>query len=66
MPRKLRGREVEKIARTKRTTALERAEFRYPSEARVAADSPTSFAVKAADPQTSSLVEEFLAKRRKA
>lgn len=64
MPRKLRGREIEKVARTKRLTALERAEFRHPSEARVAADSPTSFAVKAEDAATQALIADFLAKRR--
>jgi hypothetical protein len=66
MPRNHRAKEIAKIARAKRDSALERAEFRYPSEARVAAASPTSFAVKAEDPATQAMIADFLEKRRTA
>jgi hypothetical protein len=63
MPRNHKAKEIAKIARAKRDTALERAEFRYPSEARVSADSPTSFAVKDVDAGTAAMIADFLAKR---
>lgn len=63
MPRNHRANEVARIAKAKRNTALERAEFRYPSEPRVSAASPTSFAIKDADPELSRMVAEYLAKR---
>ncbi len=63
MTRHHKAKEILKIAQAKRQSALERNEFKYPSEARVSAASPTSFAVKAADPELSRMVSDFLAKR---
>jgi hypothetical protein len=63
MPRNHKANEIVKIARAKRQSALERKEFSYPSEARVSADSPTSFAVKDVDAGTAAMIADFLAKR---
>ena len=66
MPRNHRAKEILKIAQAKRQSALERNEFKYPSEARVSAAGATSFSIKAADPELSRMVADFLAKRRTA
>ncbi len=66
MPRNHRAKEILRIAKAKRQSALERKEFAYPSEARVSADGATSFPVKSADPETSRMVAEYLEKRRTA
>ncbi len=63
MPRNHRAKEIEKIAKAKRQSALERGEFRRPSEARVSAASQTSFAVKTLDDETSRLIAEYVEKR---
>ena len=49
-----------KMARAKRDLALERGEFRLPSEPRTAPTSPTSFPVKIGDKNAERLVAEFL------
>ena len=63
MPRNHRAREILKIAQAKRQSALERNEFKYPSEARVSAVGATSFPIKDVDPETSRMIADFLAKR---
>ena len=63
MARNHTAKEIFKIARAKRQSALERGEFKYPSEARVSAASPTSFAVKTVDDETSKLIAEYVEKR---
>jgi hypothetical protein len=52
-----------RLARLRRDTALLRAELRGPSEARVSPAGLTSFPIKAEDPETKRMVEEFLARR---
>lgn len=52
-----------RIARVRRDIALERAEVRGLSQQRVPSAGITSFAVKAQDPETRRLVDEFLARR---
>ena len=66
MPRNHKAKEILRIAKAKRQSALERNEFRYPSEARIAAAGVTSFSIKDRDPEVSRMVAEFLAKRRTA
>ena len=66
MPRNHKAKEILRIAKAKRQSALERNEFRYPSEARIPAAGVTSFSVKDCDPEVSRMVAEFLAKRRTA
>jgi len=61
--RRYSAKETSRQAKAKRDVALERGEFRYPSEARVAAASPTSFPVKAEDAETRRLIDEALARR---
>ena len=63
MPRNHRAKEILKIAQAKRQSALERNEFKYPSEARVSAAGATSFSIKDVDPETSRMIADFLAKR---
>ena len=63
MPRNHKANEVMRIAKAKRNTALERLEFRYPSEARVSASGATSFAVKTVDDETARLIAEYVDKR---
>ena len=63
MPRNHRSKEILRIAKAKRQSALERKEFAYPSEARVSAASPTSFPVKAVDDETARLIAEYVDKR---
>lgn len=63
MSRSARSKDNAMIAQARRLRALERPEFREPSEPRRSADGATSFPVKAVDGETSRLVEEFLAKR---
>lgn len=63
MPRNHRAKEILRIAKAKRQSALERKEFAYPSEARVSAASPTSFPVKDVDAGTAAMIADFLAKR---
>ena len=45
MPRNHRAKEILKIAQAKRQSALERNEFKYPSEARVSAAGATSLGI---------------------
>lgn len=52
-----------KVAKARRQTALERNEFRYPSEPRVPADSATSFPVKAEDPELRKMIDDAIARR---
>jgi len=66
MPRNHKAKEILRIAKAKRQSALERNEFKYPSEARVSAAGATSFSIKDVDPATSQLIADFLAKRRTA
>jgi hypothetical protein len=66
MPRNPRGKESEKMARTKRLFALKRAEFAYPSETRIAAAGVTSYALKAEDPAVRAMIDAAVAKRRTA
>jgi hypothetical protein len=66
MPRNHKANEVMRIAKAKRQSALERAEFRYPSEARLPAAGVTSFPVKDLDAGTAAMIADFLAKRRTA
>ena len=63
MTRNHRAKEILKIAKAKRASALERTEFRYPSEARVSAAGATSFPVKAIDDETARLIAEYVDKR---
>ena len=66
MPRNHKAKEILRIAKAKRQSALERNEFRYPSEARLPAAGVTSFSIKDVDPETSRMIADFLAKRRSA
>ena len=68
MPRNHRSKEILRIAKAKRQSALalERGEFAYPSEARVSADGATSFPVKDVDARTAAMIADFLEKRRTA
>ena len=63
MTKRLSGAQIERAARAKRSSALAREELRQPSSPRVAAPGPTSFALKARDPETDELVAAFLAGR---
>lgn len=51
------------VAKAKRARALERNEFRTPSEPRVAPDGATSAPIKAEDPETRRLIDEAIARR---
>ena len=63
MPRNHKAKEILRIAKAKRRSALERNEFKYPSEARVSADGATSFPIKAVDDETARLIAEYVDKR---
>ncbi len=63
MPRNHNAKEILRIAKAKRQSALERKEFAYPSEARVSATGATSFAVKTVDDETAKLIAEYVDKR---
>lgn len=63
MPRNMRRDESQRRSKAKRDAALARTEFAYPSSPRVAAAGPTSFALKADDPNDRRLIDEALAKR---
>ncbi len=63
MTRHHKAKEILKIAQAKRQSALERNEFKYPSEARVSAAGATSFPVKAVDDETARLIAEYVDKR---
>lgn len=52
-----------KQAKLKRSLALARSELRQPTEPRVSASSPTSFPVKAVDPDVTRMVEDFMRRR---
>lgn len=65
MPRDNRARTNQLVARERRAFALERNEFRYPSEKRTAAAGATSFPLKAEDPEVRRLIDEALARRRR-
>jgi hypothetical protein len=56
-------RRASKIAKARRQTALDRHEFRYPSDQRISADSPMSAALKAEDPELRKMIDEALARR---
>lgn len=66
MPRDLKSWENKRRSKAKREAALARIEFAYPSAPRSPAAGPTSFAIKADDPDDRRLIEEALAKRGKA
>lgn len=51
------------LAKAKRAHALERNEFRTPSEPRVAPDGATSAPIKAEDPEVRKMIDEALARR---
>jgi hypothetical protein len=65
MPRDYRPRELALKNRARRDNALARRDLREPSAARQAATSPTSFAVKAVDPDVRRMIDEALARRVK-
>lgn len=52
-----------KKAKARRATALERNEFRVPSEPRTAPAGATSFPIKAEDPALRRMIDEAVAKR---
>lgn len=52
-----------KVARNRRAFAMERNEFRQASTPRASAAGTTSFAVKAADPETERLIREFIGRQ---
>lgn len=62
MPRNLKRDEIERRARARRESALRWIDL-GPGHQREAAAGPTSMAVKAADPETARMVEEFLRNR---
>lgn len=66
MPRDMRADENRKRAKARRDFALERNEFRYPSEPRIAPDGPTSFPLKADNIDDRRLIDEALARRAHA
>lgn len=63
MPRDMRHGEHVRRVKARRALALARMELRGASDERVAAASPTSFAVKIQDPETRRLIDEALARR---
>ena len=65
MPRDLNARENEKRAKAKRQRALDRGEFRGPSQSRAPTTAPTSFPLKApVDAATHRMIDEEIARRR--
>lgn len=52
------------LAKVRRAIALERVEFKYPSEPRKAAAGATSFPLKAEDPNLRAIIDEALARHR--
>jgi len=52
-----------KLSRNRRAFALERNEFRLPSEPRISAQGVISAPIKAPDPETRRLIDEALARR---
>lgn len=65
MSRRYSPKEHDKMIRAKREFALERREIRGASERRAASSSPTGFAVKVVDDETLSMMDEFLARKRR-
>lgn len=51
------------IQKARRQLALDRPELRQPSEARTSPVGPTSYPIKAEDPETRRLIDEALARR---
>lgn len=64
MPRDYRANENERKAKARRAHALSRTELGQPTTPRTSAAGPTSMGIKAIDPETTRMVEEFLAARR--
>lgn len=64
MTRNIGARRKTNVAKVRRATALERNEFRYPSEPRTAPAGATSFPVKATSESDRKLIDEALAARR--
>lgn len=64
MPRDYRAHENTRKAKAKRQQALERNELRGPSTPHVSAAGATSAPIKAPDPATDAMIEEFLARKR--
>lgn len=60
-----RDRADEKLAKFRRAKALDRNEFRHPSEPRTPAAGITSFPVKAEDPAVRAMIDEALERRGK-
>jgi hypothetical protein len=52
-----------KVARQRREKALIRGEFRTPTSPRVSSAGLTSFAIKAEDPETRRMIDEYIANR---
>lgn len=63
MTRRYNSKESARKARAKRDLALERLEFRLPSEPRAAPTGPTSFPVKIMDESIRALIDAELARR---
>lgn len=55
-----------RVAKSRRNSALERAELRGPSTPRVFPQGATSFAIKVGDPKTREMIDNFLAMRGQA
>jgi len=65
MSRRYSAGEKAKRARAKHELALERSEFRYPSQPREAAAGATSFPLKVSDPEVDRLIREYQEKVRR-
>ena len=64
MPRDYRASENQKMAKARRSHALARNELRQPTVPRVAPAGATSAPIKASDPETARMVDEFLSRRK--
>jgi len=63
MPKRMNAHHKERQSKAKRAAAINRAEFRSPSEPREAPASPTSFPVKKIDMDTRALIDAALKAR---
>lgn len=64
MPRDLKHHERVRRTKARRADALARIELREPSSPRVAPAAPTSFPIKAEDPEVRRMIDEALARRK--
>lgn len=65
MSRSYKEAEIHRRAKARRDAALARPELRGPSTPRVSAEGATSAAMKARDPETDRMVQEYLERRGK-